>query len=83
MQELFKESVEFEVQHSGAKKHNVTVINRSSLPYYFQIGKNKYVLNGMGSLYLQRPTKENEVKVTVLNMWCGHDEHPTVMVKLK
>ena len=83
LQELFKESVEFEVQHSGAKKHNVTVINRSSLPYYFQIGKNKYILNGMGSLYLQRPTKENEVKVTVLNMWSGNDEHPTVMVKLK
>ena len=83
LQALFKASVEFELQRTGSKQHSITVINRSSLPYYFQIGRNKYILEGLGSLYIKRPKGESEVKVTILNMWHGNDINPTVMVKFK
>ena len=83
LQALFEESIEVELQRTGSKQHHVTILNRSSLPYYIQIGKNNYIINALGSLHIKRPNKEHEVKVTVLNMWYGNDLHPSIYVKLK
>ncbi len=83
LQALFEASVKFELQRTGSKEKHVTIVNRSSLPYYIQIGHNKYIINGLGALHIKRPKAEEEVDVTILNMWHGNEEHPTVTVKLK
>ena len=82
LQALFEESVEFELQRAGSKSDYITLRNRSSLPYFIQIGKNQYIINAMGSLFIKRQ-KGDKFKVTVLNMWYGNNDHPEVTVELK
>ena len=82
LEELFKASVTFETQRTGSTHHYITIKNNSSIPYLIQIGNNKYLINALGGLSLKRPKNEQEVKVTVLNMWHGNDLHPAIFVKL-
>ena len=77
---LFEASVTFETQRTGSQ-HYITVKNMSSVPYLIQIGNNKYIINALGGLSFKRPKNESEAKVTVLNMWYGNNDHPSVMVK--
>ncbi len=81
--ELFKASVEFELQHIGSKDKHITITNSSSLPYYIQIGRNKYIINGLSTTHIKRPKNEGEMKVTVLNMWHGNTANPSVFVNVK
>lgn len=80
---LFEASVSFEIQRTGSTHHYMTVKNTSSLPYYIQIGGNKYIVNAQSTLSIKRPLKETGGKVTILNMWYGNEEHPSVDVKWK
>lgn len=80
---LFEASVEFKIQRSASTRHHVTVVNRSSLPYYVQMGGKEYVLNALGSLHFNLPVDVENVDVTVLNMWYGNNEHPVVNFNLK
>ena len=80
LKDLFEASMTFELQRSGSSQY-VTVKNNSSMPYYIQIGNNKYVVNALGSLAFKRPKNETAAKVTVLNMWYGNNDHPSVEVK--
>ena len=82
LKDLFEASMTFELQRSGSSQY-VTVKNNSSMPYYIQIGNNKYVVNALGSLAFKRPKNETAAKVTVLNMWYGNNEHPTINFNLK
>lgn len=83
LQALFESSVDFIILSTKADKHHVSVVNRSSLPYYIQIGTKSYVVNAMGSHQLSLPMGEDSISVTVLNMWYGNDEHPSISVDLK
>ena len=80
---LFNASVEFKLQRTSSTQHHVTVVNRSSLPYYFKIGNVEHILNANGSLHLTLAKDVNTFEVTVLNMWYGNDEHPAISVELK
>ena len=80
---LFIASVEFKIQRTSSIQHHITVLNRSSLPYYFRIGNTDYILNAMGSLHLTMPKDQKVADVTILNMWHGNDLHPTVAIDLK
>lgn len=80
---LFEASVEFKIQRTASTRHHVTVVNRSSLPYYFQIGNKEYILNAMGALHFNLPKDVENITVTVLNMWYGNNEHPTIDFELK
>lgn len=80
---LFDASVSFELQRTGSKDHYITVRNNSSLPYYIQVGGNKYIVNAQGALSFKRSNKEEKAKVTILNMWYGNEEHPSFEVSWK
>ena len=80
---LFTASVEFKIQRTASTQLHVIATNSSSLPYYFKIGNKEYILNSMGSLHLTLPKDKNVADVTVLNMWHGNNQHPTVTVELK
>ena len=80
---LFTASVEFKIQRTSSVQHHITVLNRSSLPYYFRIGKTEYILNAMGSLHFTMPKDQKVADVTILNMWYGNDLHPSVSIDLK
>lgn len=83
LQALFESSVDFTIQSTGADKHHLSVVNKSALPYYIQIGTKGYVIDAMGTHQLSLPTGDETVAVTVLNMWYGNDEHPCISVDLK
>ena len=83
LQALFTASVEFKIQRTSSTQHHIIVVNRSSLPYYFKIGNNDYVLNAMGALHMTLPKDQTIADVTVLNMWYGNDHHPCISVELK
>lgn len=83
LQALFTACVEFKIQRTSSTQHHINVVNRSSLPYYFKIGNNEHVLNSMGSLHITLPKDQTIAEVTVLNMWYGNDEHPSVSFELK
>ena len=78
---LFDASVSFELQRTDTKEHNIIVRNNSSLPYYIQVGGSKYIVNAQGAFSFKRSKNEKEAKVTVLNMWYGNEEHPSITVK--
>ena len=80
---LFESSVELKLQRTSGSYHHVTMLNRSSLPYYFQIGTKNYILNALDALHLVLPKDMKVADVTVLNMWFGNDEHPVVSLELK
>lgn len=80
---LFDASVSFELQRTGSREHYITVRNNSSLPYYIQVGGNKYIVNAQGALSFKRSNKEEKAKVTILNMWYGNEEHPSFEVSWK
>ena len=80
---LFDASVSFELQRTGSKDHYITVRNNSSLPYYIQVGGNKYIVNAQGALSFKRSNKEEKAKVTILNMWYGNNDHPSFEVSWK
>ena len=79
---LFEASTEFRIERSTNTQHHVVVVNRSSLPYYFRLGKKDYILNAMGALHLTIPKDTDKVIVEVLNMWNGNEQHPRVSVEL-
>lgn len=83
LEALFSASVAFKIQGATPTKNNVTVVNRSSLPYCFRIGDKEYVLNALGSLFLTLPKDEKRITATVLNMWYGDEDHPAVSFTLK
>lgn len=80
---LFDASVSFELQRTGSREHYITVRNNSSLPYYIQVGGNKYIVNAQGALSFKRSNKEEKAKVTILNMWYGNEEHPSFEISWK
>ena len=80
---LFDASVSFELQRTGSKDHYITVRNNSSLPYYIQVGGNKYIVNAQGAFSFKRSNKEEKAKVTILNMWYGNEEHPSFEISWK
>lgn len=83
LQDLFTACVEFKVQRTTSTQHYVNVVNSSSLPYCFRIGDKDYILNAMGSLHLTIPKDKSAADVTVLNMWYGNGQHPSVSVVLR
>lgn len=83
LQVLFTSSVDFKIQRTSSTQHHVTVINNSSLPYYFKIGNKEYILNALGSLHLTLPKDTQSIEVVVLNMWYGNEDHPSVNIDLK
>lgn len=85
LQALFAASVECRPAQTdaAAPRRRAMLVNHSSLPYYFRIGEKEYLLNAMSSLTLPVQKEETGVTVTVLNMWCGNDEHPAVTFTLK
>lgn len=83
LQALFESSVDFTIQSTNDDKYHMSVVNRSALPYYIQIGTKSYVINALGSHQLSLPMGDETVVVTVLNMWYGNDEHPCISVDLK
>ena len=80
---LFDASVSFELQRTGSREHYITVRNNSSLPYYIQVGGNKYIVNAQGAFSFKRSNKEEKAKVTILNMWYGNEEHPSFEISWK
>ncbi len=80
---LFDASVSFELQRTGSRDHYITVRNNSSLPYYIQVGGNKYIVNAQGAFSFKRSNKEDKAKVTILNMWYGNEEHPSFEISWK
>lgn len=83
LEALFKASVEFKIQRTASTRHHITVVNRSSLPYYIKIDNKEYILNAMGSLHFNLPNEVENFDVTVLNMWYGNNEHPTINFNLQ
>ncbi len=83
LQALFESSIDFTVLNTIADKYHISVVNRSSLPYYLRIGAKSYIIGAMATLHMTHPMGEDSVMVTVQNMWYGNDEHPSISVDLK
>ena len=83
LQALFTACVEFKIQRTDSSHYHINVVNHSSLPYFFKIRNSEHILNSMGSLYIKLPKDMKVADVTILNMWCGNDQHPSVSIKLK
>lgn len=83
LQALFESSIDFTVLNTIADKYHISVVNRSSLPYYLRIGAKSYIIGAMATLHMTHPMGEDSVTVTVQNMWYGNDEHPSISVDLK
>ena len=83
LQALFSACVEFKIQRTDSSQYHINVVNHSSLPYFFKIRNSEHILNSMGSLYIKLPKDMKVADVTILNMWCGNDQHPSVSIKLK
>lgn len=83
LQALFTACVEFKIQRTDSSQYHINVVNHSSLPYFFKIRNSEHILNSMGSLYIKLPKDMKVADVTILNMWCGNDQHPSVSIKLK
>ena len=80
LQEFFEASVtvkKLSVDKKG-KNQRVMITNCSSLPYTLRIGNdNPVVLRPLSSTIVT--TKAGKpISCTVLSMWCGADEHPTI-----
>lgn len=83
LQALFESSIDFTVLNTIDDKYHISIVNRSSLPYYLRIGAKSYIIDAMGTLHMTHPMGEDSVTVTVQNMWYGNDEHPSISVDLK
>ena len=83
LQALIESSIDFTVLNTIADKYHISIVNRSSLPYYLRIGAKSYIIDAMGTLHMTHPMGEDSVTVTVQNMWYGNDEHPSISVDLK
>ena len=83
LQALIESSIDFTVLNTIADKYHISIVNRSSLPYYLRIGAKSYIIGAMATLHMTHPMGEDSVTVTVQNMWYGNDEHPSISVDLK
>jgi hypothetical protein len=83
LKEFFEASVtskRLSVDKKG-KSQRVMITNTTSLPYTLRFGKgNPVVLRPLSSVIVNGKVGK-PLKCTVLNMWCGQDEHPTVTIK--
>ena len=83
LKEFFEASVtskRLSVDKKG-KSQRVMITNTTSLPYTLRFGKgNPVVLRPLSSAIVNGKVGK-PLKCTVLNMWCGQDEHPIVTIK--
>ncbi len=83
LKEFFEASVTTQKLNIDKKKNvqRVKVTNTTSLPYVIRIGKgNAVVLRPLSSTIVTGKVGK-PLKCTVLNMYCGQDEHPIVTIK--
>ena len=83
LKEFFEASVTTQKLNIDQKKNvqRVKVTNTTSLPYVIRIGKgNAVVLRPLSSTIVTGKVGK-PLKCTVLNMYCGQDEHPIVTIK--
>ena len=85
LEAFFKASVETKRLPEGKGKEKgrqrVVITNKSSLPYTLRVGKgNPMILRPLSSIIVTVKVG-NPVSCTILNMWCGENEHPSVRLK--
>lgn len=83
LKEFFVASVETKrlAEDKEKKSQRVMLTNKSSLPYTVRVGKgNPVELRPLSSTIVT--VKSGKIlSCTVLNMWCGVEQHPTVKLK--
>ena len=80
---LFNACITAEFVRVDSKGRNVfNLTNMSSLPFAVSIGSsNPAWIEPFSTVPFKVGT--DTVELTMMNMWCGEDKHPTVVVKLK
>lgn len=81
--DLFKASVKFEVAGKSGKKLSVAVTNNSSMPYIIKAERTVHHIEPLGTTMISVNEESGKVNVSVENMWCGSNCHPTMEMRLK
>lgn len=82
LEDFFDASVKVSVIRETDKAIELAVTNTTSIPYTIRKGEaNQQKLDAFSTIRLSVPVKAKSLELTVLNMFCGKDSHPTVKLK--
>ena len=84
LQDFFKASMAVNVLNVNTSNGNRTVslTNMSSFAYLLDFGGNPALLKPFSSIR-RTVGPDDGINVTVVNMWCGEDSHPEVVIEVK
>ena len=79
LKDFFAASVKVRVIRKTDKAIELAVTNTTSIPYTIRKGEaNQQKLDAFSTIKLVVSKKAKTLNLTVLNMFCGTDSHPTV-----
>ena len=79
LKDFFKASVSVKVLAEDAKSKTVMVSNSTSVPYIVKRkGNNPVHLDAHSAILMNIGSRHTEMKLVILNMWCGKESHPEV-----
>lgn len=81
LKDFFTASIKTKKLISGKKNSKVQLTNTTSLPFTIRIGKGNPVNIPAQSSVIVTARTGKPISCTVLNMWSGMDEHPTIGLK--
>lgn len=82
LEDFFDASVKVNVIRETDKAVELSVTNTTSIPYTIRKGEaNQQKLDAFSTIKLSVSKKAKSLDLTVLNMFCGKDSHPTVKLK--
>ena len=82
LKDFFAAGVKVKVIRKNDKTIDLAVTNTTSIPYTIRKGEaNQQKLDAFSTIKLSVSKKAKTLDLTVLNMFCGKDAHPTVKLK--
>lgn len=82
LKDFFAAGVKVKVIRENDKTIDLAVTNTTSIPYTIRKGEaNQQKLDAFSTIKLSVSKKAKTLDLTVLNMFCGKDAHPTVKLK--
>lgn len=81
--DFFSSSVKVDVIMQTEKEKVLMVTNKTSIPYIIQRkGQNPIHLDPLSAIKISIGVKNETLKLTVINMWCGKSSHPEIILPI-
>lgn len=83
LKDFFKAAMAVKVLNVDSKgRKTVALTNMTSFPYVLDFGGNPVIVNPFCSIR-RTVGPDEDIKLTVANMWCGEDAHPEVVLDVE